>query len=85
MPKASGSVRKQERAVSLRSLIYLNCLDATNPGSKMSMVKYFYIYPRLGLKEFSAIHPPFAMSIMSGIVTVMGKLSGWDKLVNQFR
>ena len=51
----------------------------------MSMVKYFYIYPRLGLKEFSAIHPPFAMSIMSGIVTVMGKLSGWDKLVNQFR
>lgn len=63
----------------------VSALDETNPGSVMNMVKFFYISPRLGLKEFSTPQPAFIMTIMSGIVTVMGKLSGWDKLVNQFR
>lgn len=63
----------------------VSALDQTNPGSVMNMVKYFYISPRLGLKEFSTPQPEFIMTIMSGIVTVMGKLSGWDKLVNQFK
>lgn len=59
-------------------------LDETNPGSFINMMKYFYLVPRLGLKEFSMIRPAFVMRIMNGIVTVMGKLSGWDRLVQKF-
>ena len=60
-------------------------LDETNPGSIMNMVKYFYLSPRLGLKDFSTPQPAFAMTIMSGIVTLIGKLSGWDKLIDKFK
>lgn len=60
-------------------------LDAENPGSMMNMVKYFYLAPRLGLKEFSSPRPAFVMHILTFIVTVMGKLSGWDKLIAKFR
>lgn len=59
-------------------------LDETNPGSIMNMIKYFYLVPRLGLKEFSIIKPAFVMRFMNGIVTIMGKLSGWDRLVKKF-
>jgi hypothetical protein len=47
-------------------------------------MKYFYLIPRLGLKAFSAIQPPFMMSFMNGVVTIMGKFAGWGKLVNRF-
>ncbi len=60
-------------------------LDETNPGKVMNMVKYFYLSPRLGLKDFSTPQPAFAMTIISGIVTLIGKLSGWDKLIAQFK
>ncbi len=63
----------------------LSALDDENPGSTMNMIKYFYLVPRLGLKEFSTVHPPFLMSIITGVVTLMGKLSGWDKLIFKFK
>jgi quercetin dioxygenase-like cupin family protein len=63
----------------------LSTLDKENTGSIMNMMKYFYLVPRLELKEFSAVSPVFLMSIMNGIITIMGKLSGWDKLVDRFR
>ncbi len=63
----------------------LAALDESNPGSTINMMKYFYLVPRLGLKEFSAIHPAFVMSIMNGIVSIIGKLSGWDKLIDKFK
>lgn len=63
----------------------LCALDEENKGSMMNMVKYFYLYPRLGLKEFSAPKPAWLGGILRGVVTVMGKVAGWDKLVGRFR
>ena len=63
----------------------LAILNESKPGSMINMMKYFYLVPRLGLKEFSAPRPAFVTGIMNGMVTVMGTLSGWDKLINQFR
>jgi quercetin dioxygenase-like cupin family protein len=63
----------------------LTTLDEEKPGSMMNMMKYFYLVPRLGLKEFSAISPAFLMRIMTGVVYVIGKLSGWDKLIAKFK
>lgn len=60
-------------------------LDETKPGSIMNMMKYFYLVPRLGLKVFSTIQPAFAMRLMNATITIMGKLSGWKKLVAQFK
>ncbi|MBP7478230.1 MAG: cupin domain-containing protein [Chitinophagales bacterium] len=63
----------------------LATLDIENPGSMINMMKYFYLVPKLGLKEFSSIHPPFIMSMMGGIVSVLGKIAGWDKLIVKFK
>lgn len=63
----------------------LAILDIENPGSMINMMKYFYLVPRLGLKEFSSIRPAFLMSIMDGIVSVWGKIAGWDKLIAKFK
>lgn len=60
-------------------------LDEKSPDNVMNMMKYFYIYPKLGWKEFSAIQPPAMNMLMKVIVNIIGKLSGWNKLVNQFR
>lgn len=63
----------------------LESLDQENPGSTLNMVKYFYLVPRLGLKEFSTISPAFVMNVMNGLATIMGKLAGWDKLISRFK
>ncbi|MBK7762688.1 MAG: cupin domain-containing protein [Bacteroidetes bacterium] len=63
----------------------LAALDEENPGSVMNMMKYFYLVPRLGLKEFSSIHPAYLMNILNHTVTFIGKLSGWDKLIAKFK
>jgi quercetin dioxygenase-like cupin family protein len=63
----------------------LATLDESSPGSVMNMVKYFYLAPKLGLKEFSTPQPAIAMIIITGLVSVVGKLSGWNKLVDQFK
>lgn len=63
----------------------LSTLDNEKTNSMMNMMKYFYLVPRLGLKEFSSIRPVFLMNIMTGVVNIMGKLSGWDKLINKFK
>jgi quercetin dioxygenase-like cupin family protein len=63
----------------------LSALDKEKPGSVINMMKYFYLVPRLGLKEFSAISPAFLMTIMSGVVTVLGAIMGWKKLVERFK
>jgi hypothetical protein len=62
----------------------LATLDQANPGSTMNMMKYFYVCPRLGLRAFSTIQPVFLAKAINGLVTFMGKVSGWDKLVKQF-
>jgi len=59
--------------------------DETNPGKVMNMLKAFYVGSRIGLKPFSTPHPAVASSIINFIVTVTGKVSGWDKLVTKFK
>ncbi len=63
----------------------LASLDEKNPGNALNMMKYFYLVPRLGLKEFSALSPAPLMNAMNGIVTVVGKIAGWDKLIERFK
>lgn len=59
--------------------------DEKKPGSIINMLKYFYISPRLGLKSFSTPQPAAINSVINGIATIIGKVSGWDKLVKQFK
>lgn len=63
----------------------LATLDGSSPGSSINMVKYFYLAPRLGLKEFSLPRPAIAWKVMMALITFTGKLSGWDKLIDQFK
>lgn len=63
----------------------LATLDTKNTGSEINMMKYFYLSPRLGLKEFSSVRPAILMSLMKAVATVMGKVSGWDSLIAKFK
>lgn len=56
-------------------------LDEKNTGNPINMIKYFYLAPRLGLKEFSTPSPAFISSILNGLSTFIGKLLGWNKLL----
>lgn len=60
-------------------------LDKSKPGSSLNIAKYFYLAPRLGLKSFSTPQPKIAFVIVSMIITIVGKLSGWDKMIATFR
>jgi len=63
----------------------LDVLDKKNPGSAMNLVKYFYLFPRLGLKSFSTPQPAAIGKILSVAATVLGTVSGWKKLVKEFQ
>ena len=63
----------------------LSVLNESRPGSMLNMMQYIYMAPKLGLKEFSVPQPAFALHIINGIVTIWGKLAGWDKLVPKFK
>lgn len=58
----------------------LAVLDESHPSKMTNLLKYFYLVPKLGLKEFSSPRPAFVGSTINGIVWIMGKVSGWDKL-----
>src|ERR1043165_8409721 len=60
-------------------------LSEINPGSAVTVIDLSYVYPRLGLKEFSTIAVPGVMPVLHFVITVTGKLAGWDKLVVQFK
>ncbi len=79
------TVRYSPCANTHRMFEILSTLDKDNTISILYMFIYFYPVPRLELKEFSIISPGALMSIMNGIITIMGKISGWDKLVDRFR
>ena len=83
--KAGMTVTYSPCADTNRMFEILSTLDDEKPNSMMNMMKYFYLVPRLGLKEFSSLRPVFIMSIMNGLVTMMGKLAGWDKLIAKFK
>ena len=63
----------------------LAAFNAEKPATMMTMMKTFYVMHQLKLKPFSTPQPAFANSIMVNVVSLMGKLSGWDKLVKQFQ
>lgn len=83
--QAGMTVKYMPCADTHRMFQILESLDQENPGSTLNMVKYFYLVPRLGLKEFSTISPVFVMKIMNGLATIMGKLAGWDRLISRFK
>lgn len=60
-------------------------VDEKNTGSQIKMIKYFYLAPHLGLKEFSTPSPAFILSILNGLSTFMGKLMRWDKLLQKIK
>jgi len=68
-----------------RMFTIMATLNKSNPGSSVNIMKYFYLVPRLGLKSFSTPQPKFVFSILTLIVTITGKLSGWDKLIDKFK
>ncbi len=61
------------------------CLDEKTPGSAINMVKYFYLYPRLGLKSFSEIPSKPIMSFMHSMLSFIGFFTGWKKLVAEIQ
>ncbi len=63
----------------------LAILEPNQPISKTTMMKAMYIMDRLKMKQFSHPHPAIANSIIYFIIIAMGKLSGWDKLINKYR
>ena len=83
--QASMTVTYSPCADTHRMFQILSTLDNEKPDSMMNMMKYFYLVPRLGLKEFSTIHPAFLMNMVTGIVNLMGKLSGWNRLVDKYK
>ncbi len=83
--KSEVTVQYSPCADTHRMFHILSTLDEERPGSMMNMMKYFYLVPRLGLKEFSTVSPAYLMRILNGLVTVTGKLSGWDKLIDKFK
>jgi len=68
-----------------RMFTIMATLNKSNPGSSVNIMKYFYLVPRLGLKSFSTPQPKFVFLILTSIITIVGKLSGWDKLVEKFK
>jgi quercetin dioxygenase-like cupin family protein len=68
-----------------RMFTIMATLNKSNPGSSVNIMKYFYLVSRLRLKSFSTPQPKFVFWILTLIVTIAGKLSGWDKLIDKFR
>lgn len=62
----------------------ITTLNTTKPNSMVNLMKFFYVSPRLGHNEFSSPQPAFIGSILNGMVSIYGKLAGWNKLVVQF-
>lgn len=60
-------------------------LNAENPGSVMNMIKYFYIAPRIGLKDFSNPRPAWVDGMLKGVAAIMGAVGGWKRYVQQFQ
>ena len=60
-------------------------LDQENPGSMINMLKYFYLVPKLKLREFSTLEPKFIMNVINTVIKIMGLLLGWKRLVGKFK
>lgn len=60
-------------------------LNQKYPGQASNMVKYFYMYPKLGLKPFSEFPSPLIMRTLAPILNMVGFLAGWKKLVKAYK
>jgi mannose-6-phosphate isomerase-like protein (cupin superfamily) len=63
----------------------IHFLNQKYPDQASNMVKYFYMFPRLGLLPFSEIPSPMVMKILSGVLTIVGFFAGWNKLVSEYK
>ena len=68
-----------------RMFTIMATLNKSNPGSSVNIMKYFYLVPLLGLKSFSTPQPKFVFLILTLILTITGKFSGWNKLIEKFK
>jgi quercetin dioxygenase-like cupin family protein len=62
----------------------LSIIEPNQSISMTTMMKAMYIMDKLKMKQFSHPHPAMANSIIYSIVNIMGKLSGWDKLITKY-
>ncbi len=62
----------------------LNIIEPNPSISMTTMMKAMYVMDKLKMKQFSHPHPAMANSIIYSIVNIMGKLSGWDKLITKY-
>ena len=68
-----------------RMFFIMAALDKSNPGSSVNIAKYFYLVPRLGLKEFSTPQPEIVFKMIALILTTVGTFLRWGKLVKKFK
>jgi len=68
-----------------RMFFIMATLDKSNPGSSVNIAKYFYLVPRLGLKEFSTPQPEMVFKMITLILTIAGTFLRWGKLVKKFK
>lgn len=59
----------------------LAAVEPTEVISIKTMSKAMYVMHQMKLRQFSNPHPAIANSIIYAIVIFIGKLAGWDKLV----
>lgn len=81
---SSAKVTYSPCADTHRMFEIIAALDNDRPGSMMNMMIYFYLVPKLGLKEFSTIHPKMVMAIMRGLVNTIGFFGRWKKYTVRF-
>lgn len=62
----------------------ISALDSIKPATMKTLMQSLYIADKLKLKQFSHPQPMVANNIIMFMLKVVGKLSGWDKLVNKF-
>jgi quercetin dioxygenase-like cupin family protein len=52
-------------------------LNGADDKTMMTTIKYFYLYPKLNFREFSAPHPHFANIFLKSAINIYGKFKGW--------
>jgi quercetin dioxygenase-like cupin family protein len=62
----------------------MNEILKENPGDKSMIFKMMYLSNLAGYEPFSTPAPKIINSIFNGVLFVIGKFSGWDKLKEKY-
>jgi mannose-6-phosphate isomerase-like protein (cupin superfamily) len=58
-------------------------LDEIKPATPKTLMQSLYIADKMQLKQFSHPQPMLANNIIMSMLKIVGKVSGWDKLVQR--